>query len=79
MDYGSGSEDFILQKVSAEQWGGDAGEGEGVPVNTLAFGQACVHSIPQTLRSFHVTIELDVGVRDSEVEQCPQVFTTSKR
>lgn len=59
--------------------GGDAGEGEGVPVNTLAFGQACVHSIPQTLCSFHVTIELDVGVRDSEVEQCPQVFTTSKR
>lgn len=53
MDYGSGSKDFILQKVSAEQWG--VQEKKECP-STQHLVRPSVHSIPQTLRSFHVTI-----------------------
>lgn len=72
MVYGNGSEVFILQKVSAKRWGPERGgwgsrEGrEPLPCRVSAFCRMCVCvQSPQLLRSFHVTNELDVGVRQT--------------
>ena len=61
MDYGSGSEDFILQKVSAKHWG--QGGGKGAPVTCRHFAGRVYVQSPQPLGSFPVTNELDVRVR----------------